>query len=144
MNTINQAIKRAERLLPGTPPPEGKQDPRWQAIIAIGDYIENYPNEVWQFVEKWGVHPSQDLRAAIATVLLEHLLEYHFERVFPLVQKASLRSKRFAETFRYCFEFGQTLEPENQKRIAALRKMIQRKRANKALKRDAAKGRRAP
>ena len=135
MKTITQAIKRAERLLPGTPAQEGKKDPRWQAVIAMGDYIENYPKEVWRFVEKWGSHPSQDLRMAIATYLLEHLLEYHFERIFPLVEKASIRSKRFAETFEYCSEFGQTLEPENQKRIAALRKTIQRKRANKPLKR---------
>lgn len=134
MKTIIQAIKRAERLLPGAPAPKGKTDPRWQAIIAIGDYIEHYPNEVWQFVERWGSHPNQDLRMAIATVLLEHLLEYHFDLIFPLVERASIRSKRFAETFGYCSEFGHTLVPENQKRVAALRKAIQSKRANKSMK----------
>ncbi len=138
MKTISQAIKRAERLLPGTPALEGKKDPRWQAIIAIGDYIENYPNEVWQFVEKCGSHPSQDVRMAIATCLLEHLLEHHFETIFPLVEKTSLRSKRFAETFRHCSMFGQTLEPQNQKRVAALEKMIN-KRANKPVHRIADK-----
>ncbi len=144
MKTITQAIKRAEQLLPGTPAPEGKTDLRWQAVIAIGDYIGNYPNEVWQFVEKWGSHPSQDLRLAIATCLLEHLLESHFERIFPLVQKACIRSRRFAETFGYCWEFGQTLKPENHKRLVALKKIIQRRRANKSLKGDAAKSHRAP
>jgi hypothetical protein len=139
MKTIIQAIKRAERLLPGTPVPQGKKDPRWQAIILIGNYIENYPDEVWQFVEKWGSHPSQDLRSAIATCLLEHLLEYHFDRIFPLVEEASLRSKRFAKTFGYCSKFGQTLEPKNQKRIGALRKRIHRKRANTSLHRIANK-----
>ena len=132
MKTITQAIKRTERLLPVTPAPEGKEDQRWQSVIQIGDYVENYPNEVCHFAEQWGTHPSQDLRMAIATCLLEHLLEYHFEQIFPLVEKASIRSMRFAETFGYCFEFGQTLEPENQKRVAALRKTIKRKRANKS------------
>ncbi len=139
LKTITQAIKRAERLLPGTPAPEGKKDPRWQAIIAIGNYIENYPDEVWQFVEKWGSHRSQDLRSAIATCLFEHLLEYHFDRIFPLVQKASLRRKRFADTFGYCWEFGQTLDPKNHKRVTALKKMIRKQRANKRVHRIADK-----
>jgi hypothetical protein len=30
-------------------------------------------------VLKWGSHEDEDVRAAIATCLLEHLLEYHFK-----------------------------------------------------------------
>ncbi len=135
MKTITQAIKKAEQVLPGKPAPEGRKDPRWQAVIEIGDYIENCPDEVWQFAEKWGRHPSKDLRMAIATCLLEHLLEYHFERIFPLVERASLRSRRFAETFRYCSRFVQTVAPRNKGKLAALEKMIEKQRANKAVHR---------
>jgi hypothetical protein len=136
MKTITQAIRQAERILPGTATPEGKSDPRWQAIIEIGEFIESNPNEVWHFARKWGTHRNRDLRMAIATCLLEHLLEYHFEGIFPLVEKAAVRSKRFAETFGYCWSFGQTLKPENKKRITALRKTTRTKRANKRIETD--------
>ena len=87
MDTLKQAIKNAERLLPGIPAPEGEADPRWKAIIEIGEYIQVEPMEVWLFIRKWGMSPNEDIRAAVATCLLEHLLEYHFKEFFPAVKK---------------------------------------------------------
>jgi len=35
--------------LPGEPVDEG-QDPRWQAIIAAGEFIQSDPEAVWLFI----------------------------------------------------------------------------------------------
>ncbi|NVM57588.1 MAG: hypothetical protein HWN51_05660 [Desulfobacterales bacterium] len=48
--TIQEAIREAEELLPGMPVPDGEEDPRWQAIIAIGEFIQTHLEEVWSFV----------------------------------------------------------------------------------------------
>jgi hypothetical protein len=44
--TVQQAIAQAAALLPGSAAPEGEIDPRWQAIIAVGEFIENDPEPV--------------------------------------------------------------------------------------------------
>ena len=112
--SVQQVINDAEKVLPGTKAPDDDyNDPRWQSIIAVGEYIETDPNEVWQFILKWGKHPEPDIRMAVATCLLEHLLEYHFNEYFLLVKKECKHSKRFADTFQSCWAFGQTEEPEN-------------------------------
>jgi len=57
--SVSELIRDAEAILPGTPAPEGADDPRWQAIIAIGEYIETHPEDVWPFVARWGaVEPT--------------------------------------------------------------------------------------
>ncbi|MDD5191150.1 MAG: hypothetical protein PHE50_08935 [Dehalococcoidales bacterium] len=122
MKTVDQAIKKAEQILPGVPAPEGEIDPRWQAIIKVGEFIETNPKEVWYFIRKWGVHPNEDLRMAIATCLLEHLLQYHFKDYFPKVQEACRDSKRFRFTFRMSSQFGQTKWKKNSKLYHELRK----------------------
>ena len=122
--SVQQTIRDAEKLLPGVPAPDDEPDPRWQAIIAVGEYIETNPREVWRFIRKWGKHPSSDLRMAIATCLLEHLLEYHFDKYFPLVRQACIYSKRFADTFQSCSPFGQAEEPRNLKNFKALQREL--------------------
>jgi len=72
--TVHKAIKRAEAILPGVAAPDGETDPRWQRIVDIGQYIESDPESVWEFVSRWGQHHDEDLRMAVATCLLEHLL----------------------------------------------------------------------
>jgi len=122
MMSIAKAIKRAEHILPGRPAPAGENDARWQAIIAVGEHISTEPMQVWRFTRRWGAHQQADLRAAIATCILEHLLEVHFELVFPLVQVACQRSKRFANTLSLCSEFGQSATPANSRLIRQLKK----------------------
>lgn len=116
---IVDAIHAADALLPGVPTEEGP-DPRWQAIIAVGEFISTEPEAVWAFVRRWGRHPQEDLRDAIATVLLEHLLEYHFAAFFPRVEALVVADPQFAGTFVRCWPFGQSLEPGNAERFAAL------------------------
>ncbi len=91
---VQRAIARAERILPGTPAPEGKRDPRWQAIIRVGEFIETQPEAVWQFTHRWGKHAQRDLRSAVATCLLEHLLEHHFDLMFPRVRQGGSQRGR--------------------------------------------------
>ena len=107
MNSVKEAIATAEKLLPGIPSPEGHLDPRWQAIIEVGEYIETDPQDVWLFIRKWGMSPSKDVRMAIATVLLEALLGYNFKGYFPLVREACRKSKRFATMFESAWKLGQ-------------------------------------
>jgi hypothetical protein len=91
--TVQESIAAAEKILPGQPAPAGENDPRWQAIIEISHFVPQEPNAIWPFVLKWGSHEDADLRAAIATCLLEHLLEHHFDLIFPRVETASIQSR---------------------------------------------------
>jgi hypothetical protein len=117
--SVGGAISRADSLLPGVPVEEG-QDPRWQAIIAVGEFIEADPQAVWEFIARWGAHPLEDLRDAVATCLLEHLLEHHFATYFPRVEQLALSDALFGDTFERCWQFGQSLEPGNTECFVAL------------------------
>ena len=116
---VTKVIREAESLLPGVPAEEG-QDHRWQAIIAVGEFIESEPEAVWAFIRQWGGHPQEDLRDAVATCLLEHLLEYHFVAFFPRVEGLAFADSLFADTFERCWQLGQALVPGNAERYKAL------------------------
>jgi hypothetical protein len=32
-------------------------DPRWQGIIAVGEFLDKEQQSVWEFIERWGVYP---------------------------------------------------------------------------------------
>ena len=70
--TVEQEIRRAERLLPGNKAPEGESDPVWQAIIKVSMFIETNPKELWGFISKWGRSDNENVRTAVATLVLEH------------------------------------------------------------------------
>jgi hypothetical protein len=123
-----RAIARAEKILTGKPAPDGKHDPRWQAIIRVGEFIETQPEAVWHFALRWGKHAQSDLRGAVSTCLLEHLLEQHFELLFPRVRRVALETPRFADTFGSCFWFGQAKIPKNARRIKRLERELRRLR----------------
>ncbi len=131
--TVQETISQAEQLLPGKAAPDGEMDLRWQAIIAVGEFIEDCPEEVWKFVERWGTQKDEDLRMAIACCLLEHLLEHHFDLIFPKVQRACKRKSRFVDTLRSCWPFGQLGLPENLRRV---NKLLRRRRRGAIWKRD--------
>jgi hypothetical protein len=118
--SLAEAIKQANRLLPGEPAPPGEQDPRWQAIIEIGEYVESDPDGVWRFVRQWGSYPQDDLRDAIATCLLEHLLEHHFNRVIARIEEWARRDPAFGNTLSRCWKMGNAERPANARRLDAL------------------------
>ena len=122
-HTIQTALAKAEKLLPGTPTSD---DPRWQAMLELqADFIQSNPEEIWQFVLRWGKHPQTDLRDAVACCLLEHLLEHHFLLLFPRVCAAAQASPRFADTLRRCYWMGEAAWPPN---AAALDQLAGEKR----------------
>ncbi len=119
--SVSEAISEADALLPGEPLAAGESDPRWQAIITVGEYIEAEPEAVWSFIRRWGGHAQEDLRDAIAICLLEDLLRYHFAAYFPRVEELALTESLFGDTFVRCWQLGQAEEPGNAERFQALR-----------------------
>src|SRR5262245_29185472 len=106
MTTLLECIRRAEQILPGEAAPDGEPDPRWQVIIDVGEYVENEPEAVWDFARRWGSHPDSDLRDAIATCLIEHLLEHHFELILPKIEQAVRAQPDFADTVERCWSWA--------------------------------------
>lgn len=87
---------------------DADNDCRWQALIVVGELIGSYPQEVWQVVADYGDHPDEDMRTGVACVLLEHLLEEHFEECLPRVRAKLLEgSPLFADMVRTCWFDGQ-------------------------------------
>ena len=119
-----ESIRQVESLLPGVEGSDEVSDPRWQAIITLEPLIESAPEVLWPFIARWGSHPDEDLRMAIATCLLEHLLEFHFTEYFPRVEALATSDLLFGETFLFCSLFGQAKTPRNRKRFAQLKKTI--------------------
>ena len=96
------------------------EDRRWQAAIRLGARVESEPDAVWALVARWGTSDHSDARMAIATCVLEHLLEHHFELLFPRVEQLASSDPRFADTVSSCWRFGQSAEPANAKRLEDL------------------------
>lgn len=124
--TVMEAIAAAELILPGEAVAENAEDPRWQAIIRVAEFIESDPQICLGFALRWDNHADEDLRSAIAACLLEHLLEHHFEEVFPQVEESARANKLFADTVCRCWAFGQSEDPGAAERfhqlVSALRK----------------------
>ena len=120
MSGVRETIRQAEALLPGEPVPKGESDPRWQAIILVEEYVLTEPDAVWEFVQAWGGHPQEDLRTAIAVLLLEDLMECHFQLVFPRVEERVLGDPLFADTFLRAWKLGQAEESANSARYDEL------------------------
>jgi hypothetical protein len=124
--SLEEVLSAAEQILPGSPAPEGAEDPRWQAIIAISEYAQSQPEAIWPFVLKWGSHADEDLRAAIATCLLEDLLEFHFDILFPRVDAAARANALFGETVAMCWKFGQAKESGRSEQLDRLQSYLRK------------------
>jgi hypothetical protein len=124
--SVRETIAEVEGTLPGKAAPDGEVDPRWQGLIRIEDFIEEEPDEVWEFIVRWGCHEDEDLRAAVATLLLEHLLARHFEIFFPKVATAVQKNTLFGDTFARCWKVGQSKQEANAKLFDELRKSVRR------------------
>ena len=79
--------------------------------------MEHEPEAIWPFVLKWGSQEDGDVRAAIATCLLGHLLEYHFDLLFARVEEAARGNVWFAKTTAMCRKFGDTIESKRSVRF---------------------------
>jgi streptomycin 6-kinase len=82
-------------------------DVRWQALIAIAEWIPTAPDAVWDVVAEFGESEDEDMRGGVATVLLEHLLEHHYDTILPRVRaRLEQHAPQLADTLRVCFVFG--------------------------------------
>ena len=76
---------------------------RWQAAIIVGESIESDPGAVWNVVERFGDSVDEDMRAAIATILLEHLLEHDFDTYLNKLKfEVDKGRHRFLDTLELC------------------------------------------
>ena len=83
-------------------------DCRWQAIIVVGESVEENPEDVWRVICEFGVSEDEDMRVAVATVLLEHLLEHYFAAYFPRIEeKIKEGAPLLKDTLSRCWAFGQ-------------------------------------
>jgi hypothetical protein len=94
---------------------------RWQAAIVLGEFADTDPAMIWPLVVKHGSRRHADVRMAIATCVLEHVLEHHFETYFPKVEKEALANRWFADTFASCYAMGEAEFPANQQRWRRLK-----------------------
>jgi hypothetical protein len=118
--TVEEAISEAEAILPDRCADEGETDPRWQAVICVAEFIETDPEPVWAFALRWGRSSDDDLRMAISTCVLEHLLEHHFDAFIERVEEAARADRLFGDTVSHCSKFGQSEEPSRAARLGRL------------------------
>ena len=96
---------------------------RWKAAIALGEYCKSDPKNVWPLTVKYGSSRKADTRTAIATCVLEHILEYHFDPYFDeslkIVREGNIR---FCRTLATCWKFGQAQKKNNSLRFDRFKK----------------------
>jgi hypothetical protein len=76
---------------------------RWQSLIIIGEYINKYQDDIFNIIIKYGSSEDQDMRMAIATVLLEHLFEKDFKKYFSLYKNISKDNHLLLDTLSSCW-----------------------------------------
>ena len=86
--------------------PDGGFDPRWHAIIAVGEFVQTAPEVLWPFTLRWG--------------LLEHLLEHHFDTFIERIESAAMTSPEFARTVLACWTFRKSDETHRAARFGRL------------------------
>lgn len=102
---VDDAIAHAETILSGTAASDGA------------------------FALRWGQSVDADLRGAISTCLLDHLLEHHFDAFIERVELESGRSRLFALTVCGCWKFGETKTRERSARFDRLVRSIRQTNA---------------
>ena len=115
------AVERAEAMLAST-----DNDTRWQGAILLGEFCETAPETIWPSVVSWGSSADDDMRAAIATCVLEHILEHHFDTFFDRSRQiVTAGNSAFADTLSQCWHFGQAELPANKTKLDELLKHIE-------------------
>lgn len=86
---------------------------RWSAAVALGKFVESNPDALWPIVQRNGSSDDEDIREAVATCILEHLLENHFDRTFDrLEEEIRGGNANLRDTLSLCWRFGQSKDPE--------------------------------
>ncbi len=93
-------------------------DKRWEAASLLSEYVECFPNEIWDIIVKYGSSNNEGLRQAIASCALEHVLEYHFDEFFPKLESLIKidSNNNLKETLRLCWKLGDAEKSDNSSR----------------------------
>ena len=103
------------------------EDTRWQAATTLGAFSETDPEAIWPLTVKYGSCANEDTRVAVATCVLEHILEYHFGAYFGRVQHLMQQGdSAFADTYIRCWQFGQAKVPGNSEKFKSLTRQAER------------------
>lgn len=107
------------------------EETRWAAAHAATDFIDKSPMETWHLVVTHGSSADEDTRMAVATCILEHLLEKHFDTFFPLLeQEIDSGNANLGDTLNLCWKLGDAMNTSNAKRwdmlIAKWKKSVRR------------------
>ena len=96
---------------------EEPTDKIWQESIALNENISDSPNEVWQtIVEALDLTKNGDTIAAIATCLLEHLLEQDFTWFGSVAERVQRGDDKLLYALSVCSKFGESTKAENSSR----------------------------
>jgi hypothetical protein len=98
----------------------GRRRPSGPCCFAVAEFIESDPEAVWCFILRWACSEDEDLRMAIATCALEHLLEHHFDVFISRVEGAARSNPLFAQTVSSCWKFGESRDPSRAARLDRL------------------------
>ena len=96
---------------------------RWRAAIELGEYTKSDPETVWKLCVKWGSARHVDTRMAIATCVLEHILEHHFDPYFnETVKLVRAGNRRLGMTLSSSWKFGQANKGAHSKKFDKFKK----------------------
>ncbi len=98
---VDAAIDRVRATL-ACPFAERDEDPRWQAVIDLGEYLQSEPERIWSFIEELHEPQDEDLRSALATCLLEHLTE-EYPTYRAKAEHLAARSPEFRQMLEMCW-----------------------------------------
>lgn len=93
--------------------------------MAVAEFIVEEPEPVLEFALHWAGTDDEDLRSAIACCVIEHLLEHHFELVFPRIEATARADRNVASAVQTCWRFGASELPPNAARLRSLQNELQ-------------------
>lgn len=70
------------------------------------EFIETYPDDIWPIIKHYGHSDDEDMRAGVACILLEHLLEHHRRRFYRRAKRLASKSSKFKYTLDMCWPFN--------------------------------------
>jgi hypothetical protein len=87
---------------------------RWQALIVLGEYIPSgiRNDDIWNIIENF-CDTDEDMQNALATILLEHLLEYDYDSTCQKLQSVTSEKIDFIRNLiSRCWSFSEYKLPD--------------------------------
>lgn len=107
---------------------DGNESDRWAAAAELSEHVVSNSDRIWPTVLELASSDVEDIRQAVATNVLEHILEHDFDRFFPLIESEVKRgNENLRDSVRLCWKFGQSLDRRRSERWDALVERHQKK-----------------